>query len=169
MMNELWLHSIDIAAMCFVLSKRLKLFSPEEALLCGLLHDIGSIPLILNAHNYDELSSNMEELAATLSSMKSELGGTILEKWLFPEQIVTAAREAELWQRDSANVDLCDLVIVAQLQSFSDNESQLGLPSADQTIAYRKLGLDQMPEERFEALLTDVAQQRSELKSLFSG
>ena len=40
-MRELWRHSTEIAAICYVLARYDTRFSPDQALLVGLLHDIG--------------------------------------------------------------------------------------------------------------------------------
>ena len=47
--NGLWAHSIEVAATSQVLARSVTHLDPEEALLAGLLHDIGALPILSRA------------------------------------------------------------------------------------------------------------------------
>ena len=51
-MQAVWNHSREVAALSFVLAKITPGFNPEHALLAGLLHDIGAIPIITQVAVY---------------------------------------------------------------------------------------------------------------------
>ena len=59
-LKELWEHSRTLAACCYVLAQQRKQLKPDQALLAGLVHDIGALPLYLYAdRHYPSISQNM--------------------------------------------------------------------------------------------------------------
>ena len=67
-MRQLWKHSTRVAALCFVLAKQTRAFPPDQALLAGLIHDIGEIAVITYLDKYAP--------AASLSDEQPECRGT---------------------------------------------------------------------------------------------
>ena len=57
-MHVLWEHSAQIVAICFVLAREIKGMQPEEALLIGLVHDVGAIAILNYIHKFPELAEN---------------------------------------------------------------------------------------------------------------
>lgn len=167
-MKAVWEHSLEIAAICFVLSKELKILSSEEALLAGLLHDIGAIPIVLYAEKFPNLLDSEQALTTTIDAFKGELGGIILKKWDFSHPIVTAAREAEAWSRQSDQQDYCDLVIVAQMHTYAEQPLLDNAPTLQQSPAFTRLGLNKLAPEALAQILDKAKLQRDTIKSLFS-
>jgi HD-like signal output (HDOD) protein len=62
----LWEYSREVAANCYVLAQKNKYLKPEDAMLAGLIHDIGALPLYLYAdRHYPEIDpATLENLAA---------------------------------------------------------------------------------------------------------
>jgi HD-like signal output (HDOD) protein len=111
----LWEHSRRIAALAQVLGDRVGGFNIHEALLAGLVHDIGVLAVIGYAREFDDVAAHPDALEASIDSLRAQLSGMILAKWNLPREIVTAAKEAENWHRDHAGPpDYADLVIAAQ-------------------------------------------------------
>ena len=150
-MESLWAHSTEVAAIAYVLAKKTGKLDPDQAMLSGLLHDIGALPLLSYAENYPEIAADERELAATVKELHGDVGGLVMTKWNFPDEFARAAREADEWQRDHAgDADYCDLVVVAQLLSFMDTQpaspdaplfDERELPELTALPAYRKLSL----------------------------
>ncbi|MFT4582676.1 MAG: HD-like signal output (HDOD) protein [Gammaproteobacteria bacterium] len=139
-MGVLWRHSTEVASICYVLAVKTKTLEPEQALLAGLLHDIGSLPLLSYSHNTSELADDPVALEAFLEMHRSRVGTSILEKWNFPNSLVVAAQSADDWLRDSmAEADYGDLVIIAQLHSFIGTPHMPKIPPMDELPAFRKL------------------------------
>ncbi|MGB5472580.1 MAG: HDOD domain-containing protein, partial [Gammaproteobacteria bacterium] len=128
--------------------------NPEEALLVGLLHDIGTIALINYASHDPQLSSDPAGLEQTISCMRGELGALILRKWKFAPTFVVAARDAEYWLRKHDGVaDFADLVIVAQVHERLRNKEIDGLPRIEDIPAFAKvLGQDASPHKSLAVL-----------------
>jgi len=115
-MQALWEHSRRIAALSQVLGEKVGGFNSHEALLAGLVHDIGSLAVIGYARGFPDVADNPVALSLSIQTMRTQLGGMILANWQLPLALVTAAKEAENWYREHTGVpDYADLVVVAQL------------------------------------------------------
>jgi HD-like signal output (HDOD) protein len=148
-MKDLWEHSVQIAATCFVLAREVEGVNPEEALLVGLLHDIGTIAVINYASRDPHVASDLEGLEQTISCMRGELGALILRGWKFMPTFVVAARDAECWLREhDGAADFTDLLIVAQVHERLRNKETDGLPRIEDIPAFAKvLGQDASPHK----------------------
>ncbi len=167
-MNYFWEHSVEVASICYTLAKALKILNAEEALLAGLLHDIGAIPIILYAEQFPKLLSVEGELENTLDALKGELGGTMLQRWNFPPGLVTAAKDAEHWIRTPPKHDYCDLVIIAQIHTLSSTDRVNQLPKLHELPSFSRLGLNTLTPEKFIELLEKAKTQRDEIKGLLT-
>ncbi len=139
-MHDLWIHSIKVASICYVLAKRCKILNPDEAMAIGLLHDIGSAAIINQASNYLDIASNPAEVDSAIDELRAPFGSRILRSWRFSDQYITAAEEAENWMRDiEGPPDYCDILILAQLHSYVGSRKALFLPPLDQVPAVHRL------------------------------
>ena len=153
-MTDLWEHSVYIAATCFVLAREVDGMNPEEALLVGLVHDIGAIAIINYAANDQQRISDLEELEQAISCMCGELGALILRRWKFTPKIAVAVRGSEYWLREhDGAADFMDLLIVSQVHERLRNKETDGLPQIGDIPAFAKvLGSDATPDESLEIL-----------------
>lgn len=168
LMDQLWEHSVEVAAISYALSKKLKLLNPEEALLAGLLHDIGAIPVIQYAEQFPDLLSAEGELECTIDGLKGELGGVMLERWNFPKELVVAAKDAEHWIRNVPEKDYCDLIIIAQMHTYADSHRMEQMPKLHELPSFSRTGLNKLTPEKFIELLDEAKAQRDEIKGLIS-
>jgi HD-like signal output (HDOD) protein len=168
-MKDLWIHSTEVAAVSFVLAKHLRQFDPEQALLMGLLHNVGMLPVLSYAERYPDIASDKDKLDATVSSLKSEVGAIMLAKWQFSQDFITVAKESENWLRDSSTVDYADLVLVAKLHTYIGREHlRNNLPPLYAVPAFQKLGLDQDDPNKGLSIIADANEQINEVRSLLS-
>ena len=159
-MEELWHHSTHVAALCYVLAKQSKLFNPDEAMLIGLLHDIGVAAIINQAANYPALASSPNALDHATTHLRSPIGGAIMVTWHFPEEFVQTALEAEEWLRNGREEpDYCDLLIVAQLHSFVGSDRALTVPPLNEVPALTRLGLSELTPKQSLKILEAAADQ----------
>ena len=139
-MGVLWRHSTEVASICYVLAVKTKTLEPEQALLAGLLHDIGALPLLSYSHSTPELADDPVALETFLEMHRSRVGALILEKWNFPSSLIQATKFADDWLRASTGeADYADLVIIAQLHSFMGTPLMPKIPRMDELPAFRKL------------------------------
>lgn len=141
-MHRLYEHSTQVASLSYVIARHCQGFSPERALLAGLLHDIGVVPILTFADSRPELAHDAAELEATIHRLRGISGHLVLNRLGFEQDLITAAEEAEQWLRDGNRpADYADIVIVAQLHGFLGRPEMAHLPHIDTTPSYRKLGL----------------------------
>ena len=168
---ELWRHSTHVAAVTFALARRLKGMDAERALLAGLLHDIGAAVLITHAGRWPELADDPVKMDRVVGALGGEIGVLALSRWGFEDDLLTAAREAESWQRQpSTPPEPCDVVLIAQLYALSTGESApAGLPAFESVPAYAALGLSTMPVGDVSQMLREAQQEIMELRRLLLG
>lgn len=134
-------HSIRVGIICHVLTKKIKGLDPEQAFLAGLLHDIGTVPILIRADKHDELKDNFELLDKVLHDLRTKVGATLLKQWGFESELITVAENAENWQRDIIKADYCDVVQVAQIHCEMMGGEKLDAPAIDELPAFERLEL----------------------------
>ncbi len=169
-MQAIWNHSREIAALSFVLAKITPGFNPEHALLAGLLHDIGAIPIISFADKHPEIFADDQQFECLIDSLKGELGAAILSKWQFTEDLITTAREAQNWLRQPGEKpDYCDIIIVAQLHALNGKATGTGeIPHLNEVPAFTKLALGQLTPKLSVKVLEQAKEQVEETMNLLA-
>jgi len=153
---DFWAHSREVAAISYVLAKNLKHLNPDQAMLAGLVHDIGTLPLCLFAEkNINDLDE--ETLNSLARRFRAKVGERLLVKWEFPEELTKVIVAHEDLQRDSGELlaSYSDVVTVANML----NPSTVNLIDWYKITAVRKLWLDK------ETLQTFFERFNSELKA----
>ena len=167
LMEEAWQQSLDVAAISFVLARHTRLFDPEEALLAGLVSNIGVLSVISYAQSYPKLLGDEALLRQWIDQLKGEVGAMVLEHWQFPAEVVEAARGCEEWTRcPNTRADLCDLVLVATLHSFIGKRRRDTPPRMDQVPAYQKLALGNLTPEMALQVLVEAREQIAQARAL---
>lgn len=140
-MAKLWSHCAHVAAISHVLTTHFSNLKADEALLAGVLHDIGKLPILAKARKIPHIEANENSLDLVLDRLHPALGKAILSAWRIDPAITNVAAEHENPYRESKVLDYSDIVIVANLHSH------IGKPGAKQVQlekvpAFKKLNLD---------------------------
>lgn len=147
-LRGVWEHSVEVAAISRALAGQFTNIHPDQAMLAGLLHDIGTLPLLYRAEERPELLDASGTLDYLIITLHQRVGGAILEHWKFPEALVEVAREHENLERDHAGqADLVDVIQIANLQSHAGSSHYLAGIDASSVAAFRHLGLDSDVDE----------------------
>lgn len=145
--RTLWEHSVQVAAISRALAKQVPNLDPEQAMLAGLIHDIGTLPILAAAEEIDELVVDVEALDDLIFHLHPQLGKMIVENWGFPDSLSAVVWQHEDLQRDSGGTpDYTDVVQVANLQAHAHQDHPLGRCDWSQVAAFAKLGLDHAVE-----------------------
>jgi putative nucleotidyltransferase with HDIG domain len=126
-MEKLWSHSVKVGAQAAILAKDHPGLDPDVALVAGLVHDIGKIPLLIKACEYEVLTRNTDYLDRLLMRLHPQVGSSIIKLWKFDPRIVQVVAEHEDLSRnpEGAAVDYVDLVQVANIQTYENTEHPL--------------------------------------------
>jgi putative nucleotidyltransferase with HDIG domain len=139
-MIELWSHSSFVAAISAVLAYKAKGFDPDRAMLAGLIHDIGKVPILTFADRHIELAENTAHLDETIDRMHRLIGLNIIRQWNFPADFDDVVIHSENWHRDTPEPhDYADIVMLAQIHSLIGKVDIKTLPKIGCLPAYQKI------------------------------
>jgi len=166
-MEALWQHSVHVAALSFILGRVTPGIDPEQALLAGLIHDIGSVAVIGGINRYPILAQRPEVLDYTLDSLRVETGMLTLEHWGLADEFGEVVRNAENWSRVGTMVPQnVDVIIIAQLHALIGRPRREELPRMDQVPAFDKLVGGGLSPRRSLNLLDEAEADIREVRSL---
>lgn len=147
----MWKHNCRVASISYVIAKKFTSLSPEQAMMSGLLHDIGKLPILLYCHTNPHLAPTMEDVDQLLAKLHSYIGGFLLNHWELPAEIIAVAKEHEILDRHSGEKpDYVDVVTIANLYSYLGAKGNHKRVDWKDVAAFKKLGLT--PAESIEAL-----------------
>lgn len=140
-MQELWKRSLHVSSLSFVLAQESGVVNPEDALLAGLVCDIGAIPLIHFAEQHPESYPDLSELQAVMPYLNPPVGALVLHTLGFSNEMAEIPKFAENWYYESGNeqLNLIDVVILAKLHSYFGTDRAKDLPYINSISAYTKL------------------------------
>jgi HD-like signal output (HDOD) protein len=142
-LEELWHDSTMVAALCHAVASRHKGLNSDEAMLCGLMHNVGKIYILARAHRHGALFNDKAALQNIMRDWHANVGKAIVENWGFPAPIVEAVGCHEDLDRVSdVAADLTDVLTVAtMLSAFLGKETDLEL-NMQGVRSFSRLGLD---------------------------
>ncbi len=141
-LKDNWTHSTKVASYCNVLAKRFSNIDAEQAMLAGLVHNIGVLPLLTAAGSVPELTTDIDALRELVIELHSDIGKLVLESWSFPEDMISAIAFHENLEREHEGpVDLVDIVMVGNLHALLGSKHPLTKTSWADIPAFQKLGL----------------------------
>lgn len=150
-LKALWLHSTKVAAISHVMARQYTRLKPDQAMLGGLIHDIGAIPVLSEAANIPELQENEELLNSVVHKIHNLIGTAILDMWNFPQELIDVVSEHEDLQRNSGTaIDYVDVVTVANILSYIGTQHRLTKLEWTEIPAFKKFGLT--PEQSIAAM-----------------
>lgn len=161
-LSNFWAHSSEVAAISYLLAKSQKHLNQDQAMLAGLIHDIGTLPLCINAGvmfpNIDE-----NDLASIARKYSAQVSEKMLNEWGFPPEMteIPIAHENLQFQSSSDRSSYADIVTIANLL----NRVTAKTVNWDNISAVKRLGLDiQIYQDFFERFESDITSARSMLE-----
>lgn len=142
-MEDLWAHSLKVASKSVVLARSQPELDPDVALVAGLIHDIGKIPLLIKLCNYEALAGHDEFIDHLLHRLHTGMGKAILKSWEFDPDLVAVAAEHESFERkpQDAVPDYVDVVQVANILSYAGSEHPLSQIDKTKVGAFARLNI----------------------------
>lgn len=141
-LEALWKEATMVAALSHAIGSRSQGVNSDEAMLAGLMHNVGKIYILARAHKHPTLFSDVKAMDGIMRSWHSNIGKAIIENWGFPEQISEAVGEHENIDRRGGNADVTDVLTVATMMApFFGQEADLEL-NMQGVRAFTRLGLD---------------------------
>ena len=150
-LKDLWLHSTRVATLSHVIARRFTKLKPDEAMLAGLIHDIGTLPILNRASLFPELLEDDEKLIAVMQRLHTMIGPAVLDEWGFSrDMVIVSAEHEDIYQARDGEVDYVDVIIVANLHSYLGSQNRLAKINWEEVPAFAKIGMT--PEDSFTAM-----------------
>ena len=166
LVSTFWDHSLNFAAISRILAKQTRLVSPDLAMLAGLIHGIGVLVIDDFLLEHHDLMLDHLEVDHAVQVLRPEISSLLLRKWNFSNELIMVAEECGDWERDAdGKADPCDLILVANYLSLSQNDQSHSLPQMDTLPAMSKL---EITAEESIAAIKESAVVRKNIEKLFS-
>lgn len=141
-LRRTWANSLEVAALSQVLASHCTVLRPELAMLAGLAHEIGSLPVIRMAETLGEDLPDAAALDRVIRNLQPRVGRLVLQAWDFPEELVEVpSRWMDFARSHDGPADYVDVVTVAALQSHQNREGRLAGIDRARVPAFAKLDI----------------------------
>jgi putative nucleotidyltransferase with HDIG domain len=141
-LEALWQEATMVAALSYSVASRASSVNADEAMLAGLLHNVGKIYILARANRHDSLFRDPAALPQVMRDWHANVGKAIVENWGFPEQISDAVGDHENIDRTAGHPDVTDILCVAVMMAgFMGHEADLEL-NMQGVKAFWRLGLN---------------------------
>lgn len=140
-MQALWKNSLYISSLSFILAQEDGTVNPEDALLAGLICNIGTIPILHFAEQYPNEYPNLDVLDSAIPFLNPPVGSLVLHTLGFAPELACIPKYAEDWfyESEKDQLSLIDIVILAKLHSYFGTNRAKEIPYLNSIPAYAKL------------------------------
>lgn len=141
--RQVWEESVQIAALSRVLANGLDHLDNDQAMLAGLIHNIGALPILAMAEDYEELLEDQQELDRVINALSPAVGTRILQAWDFPPSLIDVTTHfLDLDYQSQGEADYADVVLVARLEALVDRADSLPMTEWARVPAFQKVGVE---------------------------
>ncbi len=132
--DKFWEHSFVCGMVARLIAQDLHI-SPETAFMGGIIHDIGKLIMLetfvedyasewMTRYSHEEMRHDELEM---FSFTHDVVGGQLLKKWLFPENLITAVANHHSPEEATQEKNVAHIIQLADLLSFyCCNQESLG-------------------------------------------
>ena len=161
-LEELWHEATMVAALSHAVASRAAGINADEAMLCGLIHNVGKIYILARAHRHQALFADPRSMETVIRAWHANIGKAIIENWGFPAHVAEAVGDHENIDRQSGPVDITDVLTVASMMAvFVGQEADLEL-NMQSISAFARLDLD---NEKCAHIMEDCAEEIAALRA----
>jgi HD-like signal output (HDOD) protein len=169
--EQLQLHSTNVSAHAFAIAKNFTRIKPDDALLAGLVHNIGYLPMAKCTESFPEVEQDPSLLIEVMGNVHTKVGEMVLNSWGFPKHIIEASIQyVNQFRKGPATVDLTDVIIIASLDTYRGTDHPCTLPDWSQYPAFQKIGINTHDDlVKLDNIHTDIENARIMLGMTVSG
>ncbi|MDP3440403.1 MAG: HDOD domain-containing protein [Azonexus sp.] len=114
--HALWDHSIKSAAAARIIAKNMTRLNADEAMLAGLIHDLGAFYMLYRATQYEELRHRPDSVKYLIIQWHESIGVSLLNALGIPEEIVEATADHDRIRTTPSPIrNLSDVIYVANM------------------------------------------------------
>ncbi|MCB1893815.1 MAG: HDOD domain-containing protein [Rhodocyclaceae bacterium] len=165
--NQLWRHTIEVAALTWAIAADVPGVSPDQALYAGLVHKLGSFYLLARVSDFPELIAEEGELADLIRYWNPRISRDVLIALGTPEGVADAVEEAELYFEGWPPRSLSDVLYIGVVSAETpDPFEDLGGISRD---ALTDEALGRIDAEQLQAMLSRASARHAEALATLRG
>jgi HD-like signal output (HDOD) protein len=112
-LQELWRKGTLVASIAYVLARETRAANPDEALVAGLMHNIGSLYIAVRAHQHGAVLGADDAATRVLGNGHPRIAGAILGHWKFAPSIVSAVSNQNASNLPTGAAGLADVLIAS--------------------------------------------------------
>ncbi len=164
--RKIWDDCVQVAAISRVLCNGLPGLQAEQAMLAGLVHRIGALPLLSRLDELLGSTASADFIDRVIDELAPELGTVILTQWHFPQVLVDVPTGCLDLTREREAADYADVVMVARLQY------QMGTGQLPNDLSFAHISAFSRVDLEPEVVVMDMegpAEEIAEVAAMFSG
>lgn len=165
--RQVWDDSLQVAAISRVLAAGVPELENEQAMLGGLVHNIGALPILTKIDEQYGFAAGETVVAHMIETLAPEIGSEILKHWNFSEALAGIPTTClDLAYDPGPAPTYADVILVARLQNLSAKNRSETLPDWSQVPAFAKIGMET------EMIMVDMegpAEEIAEVRSMLEG
>ena len=146
--EQVWQTSNDVAALSYIIAQKKTKLDPEQALLAGIVHNIGALPLVLKLNTIQVLKDDPKIMTmvadVVIPKLYPKAGQLIMQSWHFSPEIIVVAREHLNIQRTGTQqLELADIALLAHhLNQMTDIKEDIIPEALISSPAFKKCWAD---------------------------
>ncbi len=162
-MQATWRHSCKVGAISSVLARLNRGVDPDRAMLGGLIHDIGELPVLQYLEKHPQSLSD-QSLSNMMARLRGALGTFVLKTWQFEADLAQIPRQVEDWKREvSVGIDYIDIVQVSHIHSLFGTPEASQLPPLTSLPSFQKLPISKLGPDASLELMEQSQQEINEV------
>lgn len=140
-LRQTWQHATVVAGISAHLAKTYTKLRVDQAMLAGLTHTIGTLPILAWAEENDDLLRDSMTMDRVIDSLHGSIGTMILQHWEFPDQVALVPSHYLDHTRHTETPDYISIVAVASSEAARINNTPTAVGS-EQVSGYAHLDID---------------------------
>jgi HD-like signal output (HDOD) protein len=165
--RSIWDESLQVAAISRVLAGNVPELENEQAMLGGLIHNIGALPILTKVDEIWGFDADQATIKALIADLAPEIGAKILQHWNFAESLANIPTAAyDLAYNPGPVPTYADIVLVARLQNLASLDEADSQEDWSDVPAFAKVGVEP------EVIIIDMegpAEEIAEVRSMLEG
>jgi len=162
-LEKLWNQATMVSALSYTIASRTPGINADEALLAGLIYNVGKIYILARAYKHADLFADAAAMNMIMREWHANIGKAIIENWGFAPHIAEAVGGQEELDRVAGQADLTDVIIVSVLAATFIDDPDVDLELNMQGVrGFSRLGLN---NEKFRVIMRDCIEEISALRS----
>ena len=121
MATTIWWHSLDVASMSYALAKHTHICDPDDAMLTGIMIDLGQFYILSRLNNFPEILDQPKCIIELLAQNHVSLTKQIIDALMLPSVVIksynTSTRNRPTWPM----VDLVDVIALSNISTEYKN------------------------------------------------